>query len=345
MTPDSPAEQLRQGRALDHEAIRAATRFLLDESANDDEKAAFLEALHARGESPEEIAGFVECFLKHAVELPVSESDTGRPLIDLCGTGGDKLGLFNISTASMFLVAAAGASVVKHGNRGITSKSGGADVLDALGVPTSLPPAKAREFLLRHHAVFLFAPNYHPAFKAVAPVRKMLAARGGASIFNLLGPLLNPARPSHQLVGVFHPELTRVFPEIFRILGRRRAWTVHGDAGGNRGMDEVSTVGNTTVGALEDDTTRQFTLTPDDFNLPNSSLDSLKGGDAMENARIIHDLLNNRLEGPKQDIVLANSAAALAVASLAESPAHGRELAEKQIVDKSALKLLQAMQG
>ena len=173
------------------------------------------------------------------------------PLLDVCGTGGDRLDLFNVSTTAAFVLAAGGAAVAKHGNRGVSSRSGGADVLAALGVPLDRDPADARRDLETHGLCFLLAPRYHPAFAAVAPVRRALAAEGVSTVFNLLGPLLNPVRPARQLVGVFEERLTGTFAQVFRELGRARAWAVHGDAGGGRGMDEFSTLGPTAVAACE----------------------------------------------------------------------------------------------
>ena len=212
---------------------------LLDENEDISIKTQFLKSLAKKGETPSEIAGFVKNFLKHAVDPKFSSDDCQGPTIDVCGTGGDKLDLFNISTASVFVLAAGGASVVKHGNRGITSKSGGADVLEELGVPIDLPVDDLRRCVLENNAGFLFAPLYHPAFKAVVPVRQELAKEGIRTVFNLIGPLLNPVGPDYQLVGVFDSTLTTTFAQILGKLGRKRAWAVHGQGPNNEGMDEM----------------------------------------------------------------------------------------------------------
>ena len=174
---------------------------------------------------------------------PLDRDAIGKPLLDVCGTGGDKLNLFNVSTTSVFLLAAAGVAVVKHGNRGITSKSGGADALEALGIRIDLPADEFGHCVEEVGAGFLFAPLYHPAFKAVVPVRKLLAERGQRTIFNILGPLLNPARPDYQLIGVFDENLCPVFcRHSATSRPRERAWAVHGSAGAAGGMDELSTI-------------------------------------------------------------------------------------------------------
>ena len=192
---DALIQHVEEGKELSSREIDVAAEMLLSENVSDDKKARFLKGLTAKGETATEVAGFVEAFLERAVDPGISEMKFNGPTIDVCGTGGDKLNLFNVSTTSMFVIAAGGAVVVKHGNRGITSKSGGADVLEALGINLELSPEDFRHCLEVAGVGFLFAPLYHPAFKAVVGVRKMLAKEGIRTIFNLIGPLLNPARP------------------------------------------------------------------------------------------------------------------------------------------------------
>ncbi len=335
---------VQEGSELDPGMIAAAVEALLDDTASVACRADFLISLHERGESAAEIAGFVENLLGHALDPGIRAEEAGGPLLDVCGTGGDRLGLFNISTAVMFVAAACGARVVKHGNRGITSKSGGADVLEALGVPISLPPGEARESLLRHGAVFLFAPQYHPAFKAVAPVRKAIAERGKTSLFNILGPLLNPARPGHQLVGIFDSALMESYAGILDRVGRRRAWVVNGHAPGSTGgMDEVSTTGPTKIASLEDGQICLSTLDVSEHGIPRARLEDLAGGDADHNAALLYGILSGDVTGAPRDIVVANAAASLVVAELAEALPHGMELATRALRDKSALRVLHAM--
>ncbi len=306
---------LKAGNSLDSLSINRAAALLLDAEADPAAKSDLLRALSAKGETAEEIAGFVSAFLQHAVRPPLDLAALGRPAMDVCGTGGDKLDLFNISTAGMFILAAGGVAVVKHGNRGVTSKSGSADVLEALGVPVNLTPERYAECVQRHGAAFMLAPQYYPAFKAIAPVRMALAKEGVRTIFNLIGPLLNPLQPPFQIIGVFDAALPPVYAEILRRLGRTRAWAVHGSAGDGRGMDEVSTLGPTRIAEVDHGVLSDRT---DSVPLPVPQLEELKGGDAATNAAIIEGILSGQVKGAKRDIVLANAAAAFQVAGLSE---------------------------
>ncbi len=306
---------IRSGGMLDAAAVESIVGELLGGRAGDGEKADFLEALHQRGESPDELRLFALAFLDRAVPFPVASEIGG--VLDVCGTGGDRLGLFNISTAVMFVAAGAGARLVKHGNRGITSKSGGADVLEALGVPAEAPEDRLHRMLEDAGAVFLFAPRFHPAFKSVAPARKILASRGSPSIFNMLGPLLNPARPAFQLAGVFSETLLPLYAEVLPGLQRERAWVVHGRAGGTAVMDEISTLGPTLAAEIERGSVIHRELQPAGLGVPPGDIEELRGGDAACNAAILEDILAGRRHGSARDIVLVNSAAALRVAGVA----------------------------
>lgn len=201
-------QQLEAQQPLTSRQIAEAAAFLVDPSPTPETKAQFLKALNQKGETPDEIAGFVTEFLKLAVDPGINRSALPGPMLDVVGTGGDKLNLFNVSTTAMFIMAAGGVCMVKHGNRGITSKSGGADVLEALGVRIDLPPEKLARCVQEVGVGFVFAPIYHPAFAAVKDARAILAKEGKRSIFNILGPLMNPARPDFQLIGVFDKALT-----------------------------------------------------------------------------------------------------------------------------------------
>lgn len=341
-------EHLRGGAALDDTQIVAATAALLDEAIDAAAKADFLSTLAEKGETPGEIAGFVNAFLEHAVDPGLDAATIDGPLIDVCGTGGDKLGMFNVSTAAVFVLAACGAKVVKHGNRGITSKSGGADVLEALGIRIDLPPTDFVECVREVGAGFLFAPLYHPAFKAVAPVRAMLAERGQRTVFNILGPLLNPVRPDYQLIGVFDPALPPVFADILGRLGRQRAWAVHGSVpGGDSGMDEVSILGPTQVSETRAGKLTELLLRRADFGLTGAlaMIEELCGGDAQANAEKLVGILNGEVIGPKRDIVIVNSAAALVVAGLAETVGEGVAMAEQAIDSGGATAVLKKWQA
>ncbi|RPJ29806.1 MAG: anthranilate phosphoribosyltransferase, partial [Verrucomicrobiaceae bacterium] len=276
---DALIHHLEDGQELSAREVEVAAELLLDTAVGDEKKARLLEALARKGETPGEIAGFVEAFLGHAVEPHLGLLELEGPTLDVCGTGGDQLDLFNVSSTAMFIAAAAGAVVVKHGNRGITSKSGGADVLEALGIRIDLPPDGFRRCIEQSGMGFMFAPVYHPAFKAVAGVRKALATRGVRTIFNLIGPLLNPARPQCQLVGVFSREFCPAFAEILQRLGRESAWVVHGTTGDGRVVDEVSLMGSTRIckaGAYEDIADEE--VRPRDFGMKHAEVAELRGG-------------------------------------------------------------------
>lgn len=342
---DALIKHVEAGNELSLREIHAATEMLLNEDVGDDKKASFLRALTAKGETAVEIAGFVEAFLERAVDPGVSQMNFSGPTIDVCGTGGDKLNLFNVSTTSMFVIAAGGAVVVKHGNRGITSKSGGADVLEALGVKIDLSPESFRKCLEYAGVGFLFAPIYHPAFKAVVGVRKMLAQEGTRTIFNLIGPLLNPARPECQLVGVCDPSMDSVFAEILQRLGRDSAWVVHGSTADGGPVDEVSLLGPTRIcksgryQSLMDEEVK-----PEDFGMSLCDVKELEGGDAEENAVILTNILSGKETGPKREIVLLNAGAGLACAGLADTMEQGVKLAAELIDSGQALDRLHRLQ-
>jgi len=321
--------------------IRQVTEWLLDEGIPAEEKADFLGRFHRRGETPAEIVALAETILARAV--PFDVADGLRPVLDVCGTGGDKLGLFNVSTAVMFVAAGAGARLVKHGNRGITSKSGGADVLEALGVPVDLPAERLHDMLGEAGAAFLFAPCFHPAFKAVAPARKLLAERGQASVFNMLGPLLNPARPECQLTGVFSDSLLALYADVLPGLGRKRAWVVHGRAGSDGVMDEISTLGPTQIAKLSASGSSVETVHPPDLGVSAAQLEDLRGGGAAENATLLLRILQGEERGAPRDIVVVNAAAAIIVAGITEDWREAMARAAESIESGAAGKVLQRM--
>ena len=332
-------EQLRQQRDLSGSDIERAVAGLLAPDVVDAEKADLLKALREKGETALEIAGFVKALLVRAVDPEIDPTRVPGPMLDVCGTGGDKLELFNVSTACMFVLAAGGACVVKHGNRAITSRCGGADVLEELGVKIDLAPADLRRCVEEHGLGFLFAPAFHPAFKAIVPVRKALAAQGIPTIFNLLGPLLNPARPAHQLVGIFSPLLLPKYAEALAALDRAHAWAVHGC-----GMDELSLTGPSEVREVKAGVIREFSVDAVSLGLPRCEIADLRGGDCAENARILAAILDGTERGPKRDIVLLNSAAGFVIAGLASDLAAGIERANEQIVSRRAHEKLTALQ-
>jgi anthranilate phosphoribosyltransferase len=301
------------GGHLSREESAEVMRALLDTAVADDAKADFLTALARKGETAEEIAGFVLELRARAVDPRIDPAQCGGVVLDIVGTGGDLARTFNISSCTMFVAAAAGVSVAKHGNRAVTSQSGSADVLAALGARIELPPEAARHCLETTGVTFLLAPLYHPAFKVIAPVRKKLAERKQRTVFNILGPLVNPARPTHQLVGVFDRSLVARYAEVLRLLGLKHALVVHGD-----GLDELSLCGVNTVAEVW---AGRIELAERDFRVPHSlwrgvevKLEELAGGDPATNAQIVRGVLDGTDRGARRDIVLLNAAAALVVA-------------------------------
>jgi anthranilate phosphoribosyltransferase len=329
---------LRAGGDLAPEQVVLAAGALLSLQVDETEKGDFLTALRTKGETAAEIAGFAQALLAHAVDPELDPARAPGPLLDVCGTGGDRLHLFNVSTTAMFVLAAGGAAVVKHGNRAITSQSGGADVLEALGVRIDLPPAHLRECVYRHGLGFLFAPAYHPAFKAVGPVRKRLAAEGIPTIFNLLGPLLNPARPARQLIGLFSRELLDKYAGAVALLPREKVWVVHGD-----GMDELSTAGLSDIREITRGSAACMSVHPDELGIALAGVDQLRGGDRARNAEILTGILSGKLRGPMRDVVVLNAAAAFVVSGLAHDLTAGCAWANAQIDSGGALAKLEAL--
>jgi len=337
-------DDLKKGRELDPAQINRAAEALLDDTISDEIRAAFLSALSDKGETAAEIAGFAAAFLDRAVVPGINREKIAKPLLDVCGTGGDKLNLFNVSTTSVFLLAANGVAVAKHGNRGITSKSGGADVLEALGIRIDLPPDDFGRCLEEVGAGFLFAPLYHPAFKAIVPVRKQLAEAGRRTIFNLLGPLLNPARPDYQLIGVFDPAVGAVFADILSRLGRKVAWAVHGTTEAGAGMDELSTLGRSIIWSAEGPDRVESVIEPSSFSFGPGTTADLEGGDAKDNAAILVGIINGSITGSKRDLVTLNAAAGLVITGKAASLHEGLRLANEAITTGAALAVLERWQ-
>ncbi|MCB1206233.1 MAG: anthranilate phosphoribosyltransferase [Verrucomicrobiae bacterium] len=326
---------------LPPDLVASAATALLDETVALEDKAAFLSALSRRGETASEIGGFATAFLDRAVSPRLDRAAIARPLLDVCGTGGDKLNLFNVSTTAVFVLAACGVAVVKHGNRGITSKSGGADALEALGIRIDLPPEDVGRCLTEVGATFLFAPLYHPAFKAVAPVRKYLAESGQRTMFNLLGPLLNPARPDYQLIGVFDPAIGPVFATILKDFGRKNAWVIHGSTETGAGMDELSTLGPNRIWKTTSSDPVESLIEPSSLGLAPASIADLEGGDAAHNAALLTAILAGEDRGPKRDLVALNTAAGLVVTGIASDLREGLDRAREAIDSRAALAVLE----
>jgi len=324
--------QLAAAQSLDDGQVRLAVEQLAGEKVSANLKADFLTALAKKGETPGEIAAFARALRDKSVVPPLDAETRSREILDVVGTGGDRLGTINISTTAAIICSAAGVTVAKHGNRAVTSQAGSADVLEALGIKIDLPPEEAARSLREHSFAFFFAPNYHPAFKNISPARKICAERGQRTIFNLLGPLLNPARPSAMLMGVPRPELCEPLARVLQSLGVRRAMVVCGKVSGVGFLDELSTLGENTIAEFYQE--RGFTVSttlPEQFSLQPATLADLLGGDKITNAKIVREILSGEERGPKRDAVLLNAAAALFVAGKSKSLAEGWDLAVETI--------------
>jgi anthranilate phosphoribosyltransferase len=335
-------EQLRGKVDLRMDQAREASRQLADPAVSELEKGDFLVALRVKGESGEELGYFARSFLELAIR-PALQLE-GRPSIDIVGTGGDRLELINVSTTCIFVLAAAGVVVLKHGNKAITSKAGAADVLENLGIPIACPPEQMTDSIHRTGIGFFFAPLYHPAFRLVAPIRRKLAEQGIATVFNLLGPLLNPAEPTCQLTGVFSPSILERYAIALREVGRSRAWVVHGQVIGGSGMDEVSLLGETEVHEVKGDSLNQFYLFPDQLGFRKPSLHELRGGDAAQNARALSDILANRDRSARRDLITINAAAGLVIAGVVPRMESGIQLANEILDSGLALEKLREFQ-
>ncbi len=338
-------EKLRAGMDLSSDDIHSAVTLLLSSAAPDETKTQFLGALHDKGESAEEIAGFARQLIDLAIDPALDMEKIAGPMIDVCGTGGDGLDLFNVSTTIMFILAAGGAVVVKHGNRAVTSRCGSADVLEELGVAIDLSPDDLKRCVETNGLGFVFARQYHPAFRAVAEMRARLARQNTPTIFNLLGPLLNPARPSRQLVGVFAPNLTTVFAEVLGQLGRERAWVVHGLGEEGAGIDDISVSGATTIAELVDNKITSAVLDVNWLGIPRAGIAELQGGDAHESAATLEGILAGKITDAKRDMAVANAGAGFVVAGLAYDLKDGIKLAREQIESGRALEKLRALQS
>jgi len=332
------------GRSLSRNEARAVMAEILTGSCNDAQIAALLVALHMKGETVEEIVGFAEAIraaatpLKLRADRVLDTSGTGRDaLVDTCGTGGDTSGTFNISTATAFVVAGAGVRVAKHGNRSVTSKCGSADVMEALGVNINLPPDRITACLEKVGIAFLFAPLLHSAMKYVQPARRELRLR---TVFNLLGPLTNPAHATSQVVGVYSSELVDKLAEALSMLGLHRALVVHG----SDGLDEITITGPTRIGEVREGQVHTYEVTPEEFGLRRSTLDEISGGDAETNAKLILGILQGE-KSPRRDVVLLNAAAALVAAGKADHLRDAIPLAVKAIDSGAAEEKLSALVG
>lgn len=322
-------EKLLGNQSLAQEESRDVMFKIMSGEYDDAQISGFLIALRAKGERSAEIAGFAQ-----AMRDKMTKIESVDDAIDMCGTGGDASGTFNISTAASFVVAGAGVPVAKHGNRSMTSKSGSADVLTALGVDITLSPEKVSECIKTIGIGFMFAPSLHPAMKYAMGARKALGTR---TVFNILGPLCNPAGVDRQLMGIFEGSLTDKVAKVLKKLGSKHAMVVHG----YDGLDEISTTASTKISHLQEDNTIESTaVSPADFGMVKASLEDLKGGEPDENAVIIKKILNNTDQGKKADIVILNAGAGIFVGGKSKTLKEGVEVARASIKSGAALEKL-----
>ncbi|MBI4475983.1 MAG: anthranilate phosphoribosyltransferase [Acidobacteria bacterium] len=321
-------EKLTRSRDLTTDEAAAAMTEIMEGRATPAQIAGFLVGLAMKGERPDEVVGLARTMREHAVKL----SKPYPAAFDLCGTGGDRSGTFNISSVASVVVAAAGVTVAKHGNRSVSSRCGSADLFEALGVNTSAAPPIVERCLTEVGLAFLFAPTFHPSMRHAAPVRRELGVR---SAFNLLGPLTNPVGPRRQIVGVPRPEFTELLARALALLRSERAWVVHGADG----IDEISTTGYTKVSECRGGTVNTFYVHPSEFGIPKAAAGDLLGGDGAENAAIARAVLAGE-RGARRDVVLVNAGAALFVAGRAADVRSGISLAGESIDSGRAAEVL-----
>jgi anthranilate phosphoribosyltransferase len=330
-------EKAEAGPALSRKEAEAFMEELLSGRVATPEIVRMLLALNQRAVSVDELVGFARVMRRHAAPVFAADEPRLTGLVDTCGTGGDETGTFNISTASAIVAAAAGACVAKHGNRAVSSRSGSADVLEALGVRIDLPMMVASRCLREIGIGFLFAPAAHAAARHAAPARQQIGKR---TIFNLLGPLTNPAGAEAQVLGVFTADVIDTVAATLAELGTQRAFVVHG-AGG---LDEISLSGETQIAEVRNGSVRRFTVAPEDFGISRAPLEAIRGGTPQENAKLIHSLLAGE-PGPRLDVVIANAAAALVVTGVADTFRHAAELARRAVTSGEAREKLDQLKN
>ncbi len=331
ITPQEALQRCIEHRELFHDEMTAMMRLIMSGEMSPELVAGLLVALRTKKETVGEIAAAAKVMREFATPVQV---DDRTHLVDVVGTGGDGAHTFNISTAAMFVAAAAGAKIAKHGNRSVSSKSGSADVLEALGVNLGLSAEQVANCIATVGAGFMFAPNHHPAMKNVVPIRKQLGVR---TIFNILGPLTNPADAKRILMGVFHPDLVGIQTRVLQALDMDHALVVYG----RDGLDEISLEGPTMVGELKDGVVREYEIHPKDFGLNTAPSNSFKVANAEESKKMVLDVIDNK-PGAASDIVCLNAGATLYVAGVAKDIASGLAMAKAAIASGAARKKLDA---
>ncbi len=316
---------------LSRQEMQKVMEEILTGSATNSQISALLLLLHKKGETPEELTAAVEVMRKHSRRIKIKKD----VILDTCGTGGDKKGSFNISTASAFVVSGAGITVAKHGNRSVSSCCGSADLLEALGIDINMDESKVKTCLEEIGIAFLFAPNFHPAMKYALPVRQEIGVR---TMFNLLGPLTNPAGATHQLVGVYDQRWAEPLAAVLKNLGTVHALIVHGEDG----LDEITTTSPTFVSELKDGKVRNYKISPPEFDIKYSKPNDLLGGRPDFNAQILRELFEGKTSSFR-DVVLLNAGAAIYVSDKAKDIKEGIKLAENSINSGAALKKLELL--
>ena len=318
------------GKNLTREEAAIAMDTIMQGNATPSQIAALITALHTKGETIDEITGFAQKMREHAINIhPVAKN-----LVDTCGTGGDISGTFNISTVSTFVAAGAGVTIAKHGNRAVSSRCGSADILEALGVKVDIDPQKVEECINKIGIGFIFAPNFHKAMRFAAPTRKEI---GISTVFNILGPLTNPAHAKAQVLGVFHEDLTNIMAEVSKNLGVENLMVVHG----MDGLDEISISDKTKITQLGNGKIKTYFIKPEDFGFKRGSREAILGGTKEENAETALKILKGDEKGPKRDIILLNSAAAIYIGGKAKDLKEGIKIAANSIDSGAAFKKLE----
>ena len=328
-------KKISEFKDLEKNEVETLFRDLMEGKLTDAQIGAVLIGLKMKGETVEEITQAAKIMREKAVKVPVKDKSR---LVDTCGTGGDKVDTFNVSTITAFVIAGAGAKVAKHGNRSVSSKCGSADIMQALGINIEMPPQIAAKALEEVGLAFLFAPIYHPAMKNVIKQRRELGVR---TIFNILGPLSNPAQAKYQLMGVFDENLVEPLAKVLRLLGIERGYVVHG----KEGLDEVSITTETVVGEINGDEIFVYTVKPEDFGLKRASLNEITGGDIECNLKIALDILEGKDKSAKTDFVTLNAGFALSAAGIVDDIKEGIELAKESIYLGKAYEVLEKLRN
>ncbi|EDP74116.1 anthranilate phosphoribosyltransferase [Hydrogenivirga sp. 128-5-R1-1] len=328
-------KKISEFKDLEKNEVETLFRDLMEGKLTDAQIGAVLIGLKMKGETVEEITQAAKIMREKAVKVPVKDKSR---LVDTCGTGGDKVDTFNVSTITAFVIAGAGAKVAKHGNRSVSSKCGSADIMQALGVNIEMPPQAAAKAIEEAGLAFLFAPIYHPAMKNVIKQRRELGVR---TIFNILGPLSNPAEAKYQLMGVFDEKLVEPLAKVLRLLGIERGYVVHG----KEGLDEVSITTETVVGEINGDEISVYTVKPEDFGLKRASLNEITGGDIECNLKIALDILEGKDKSAKTDFVALNAGFALSAAGVVDNIKEGIELAKESIYSGKAYEVLEKLRN